>query len=278
MICGPTAGGKSDLSDLAGDLLTERCSSYSPVILVDSMQVYKEIPVITNQERRRPAELAGIVSVTEKWTMARHRLSCDEITDGLEVPFVLDAGTGMYLNAILFDIPIAPQVSEDTRRLAEAMSAGAPNPRRASREAELQLSGTKKGCSIWEGRLRYGIELLYVRPEKDTLDSSIAARSSKICREGLAEAEKLVECFTDEEISPSVRDSIGVRELIACVKDDLSQEDAEEQIRVRTRQLARRQMKWFDKLARVLQGRVNINVADNSKAAISSVESYVDKQ
>ncbi len=41
-----------------------------PTIAVDSMQVYREIPAITNQARRRLAELIGIVPVTEEWTVA----------------------------------------------------------------------------------------------------------------------------------------------------------------------------------------------------------------
>ena len=91
------------------------------------MQVYRELPVITNQARRRPAELVGIVSVTEKWTVARHKAIAEEIIAS-ETRFVLDAGTGMYLNAILLDISLAPKVSIEIRRRAEEMAEGESNP------------------------------------------------------------------------------------------------------------------------------------------------------
>ena len=170
---------------------------------------------MTNQARRRPAELTGIVPVVEKWTMARHRKACDGVVETTEVPFVLDAGTGMYLNAILLDVPLAPQVSEETRRRAEAMSAGSSNRRRASREKELELAGVEKPGSIWEGALRYGAEIIYLRPDKSRLDAAIRARSSEISRKGSPEAVTLLEQFSEKEINASVKDSIGVRELVA---------------------------------------------------------------
>ena len=43
------------------------------------MQVYREIPRITNQARGRAAELAGMVSVAEEWTVARHKMSAEAI-------------------------------------------------------------------------------------------------------------------------------------------------------------------------------------------------------
>ena len=44
----------------------------------------------------------------------------------------------------------------------------------------------------------------------------------------------------------------------------LSQEEAASRIAARTRRLARRQMRWFDKLARTLEGRADVILADNA--------------
>ncbi|MDQ3910557.1 MAG: hypothetical protein M3305_01980, partial [Actinomycetota bacterium] len=141
MVCGPTASGKSDLSDSLADGVTQTYGLYAPTLVVDSMQVYKELPVITNQARRRPAELVGIVPVTEEWTVARHRDRAEEIIEATEMPFVLDAGTGMYLNAIILDVPLAPKVSQEIRTQAAEITVGAQNPRRAARAKELKLTG-----------------------------------------------------------------------------------------------------------------------------------------
>jgi tRNA dimethylallyltransferase len=231
-------------------------------LAVDSMQVYRELPVITNQARRRPAELVGIVSVTEEWTVARHRARAEEIiASRAPAHFVLDAGTGMYLNAILLDMPLAPKVSPELRRQAQEAAEGERNPRRAARAKELELAGAGGRGSIWEGYLRYDTAIVYLRPERSAIDAAIAERSRKITRDGLQEAETIKDMLTaGARISPSVMDSVGVRELTQYLSGTLSLQQAEELISTRTRRLARRQMRWFDKLSRILDGRARVSV------------------
>jgi tRNA dimethylallyltransferase len=65
-------------------------------------------------------------------------------------------------------------------------------------------------------------------------------------------------------INPSVADSIGVRELVEHLCGRITAEDARSLINTRTRQLARRQIRWFDKLARILHGRVRTSIAQGS--------------
>ena len=224
------------------------------------MQVYKELPVITNQARRRPAELVGIVSVTEEWTVARHRARAEEII-AREATFLLDAGTGMYLNAVLLDIPLAPKVSPRLRRRAQEAAAGEPNPRRAARAKELELAEAGGRGSIWEGDLRYDTAMVYLRPERHAVDAAIDERSRRITLNGLEEAERLrAMAAAGTRISPQVMDSVGVRELIAHLSGTLSLQRAQDLISTRTRRLARRQMRWFDKLARTLEGRARITL------------------
>jgi tRNA dimethylallyltransferase len=227
------------------------------------MQVYRELPMITNQARRRPAELVGIVSVTEDWTVARHRERAEEII-AKEATFVLDAGTGMYLNAILLDIALAPKVSPELRQQAQEAAAGEPNPRRAARAKELELAGAGDRGSIWEGDLRYDTAIIYLRPERHEVDAAIDERSKRITQYGLHEAERLRDMAAPGvRISPQVMDSVGVRELASHLSGMLSLRQAQERISLRTRQLARRQMRWFDKLVRTLDGRARVIVVDS---------------
>jgi tRNA dimethylallyltransferase len=260
VVFGPTASGKSEVSDALAEGLTQAHGDWVPTLVVDSMQVYREIPTITNQARRRPAELVGIVSVTEEWTVARHKAHAEEVIVGLNTPFVLDAGTGMYLNAIILDFPLAPKVEEQSRRLAQKITASAPDPRRASRAKELELAGAPERGSIWDGDLRYDTTIIYLRPNRAHLDAAIARRSESIVREGLEEAAKIKEI---RGVNASVMDSIGVRELVEHLDGKLTIEEARLRISTRTRRLARRQMRWFDKLARVLVGRASINVVES---------------
>jgi tRNA dimethylallyltransferase len=229
------------------------------------MQVYRELPVITNQARRRPAELVGVVSVTEDWTIARHRALAEEII-AKEADFVLDAGTGMYLNAILLDIPLAPKVPAELRRRAEEAAEGEPNPRRAARARELELAGEARRGSIWGGDLRYDTSIVYLRPEKHDLDAAIDERSRSITLNGLQESGRLREMTSaGTRISPQVMGSVGVRELLGHLAGTISLQQAQELIATRTRRLARRQMRWFDKLARTLEGRARITVVQSTE-------------
>jgi tRNA dimethylallyltransferase len=261
VVCGPTASGKSELSDALAEGLSGARGGYVHTLVVDSMQVYREIPAITNQARRRPAELVGIVSVTEEWTVARHKARAQEIIEGLDGPFVLDAGTGMYLNAILLGIPLAPKVEAGTRRLAQEITAGAPNPRRTARAKELELARVPKRGSIWDGDLRHDTTVIYLRPRREAMDAAISERSERITRDGREEAAKLREMA--EAVNASVRNSIGVRELIEHLDGKTTIEEAEYQISARTRQLARRQIRWFDKLTHTLKERADIRVAES---------------
>lgn len=232
------------------------------------MQVYREIPIITNQDRARPAELVGITSVGDDWTMAHHRRVADELIRRTEGPFVLDSGTGMYLNAILLDIDIAPRVSPGVRKEAESASINSVNPRRATREKELQLAGVSPRESIWSGALRFDTTIIYLRPEREILDHSIDVRSSKIVRSGLKEAGELKRLASMGTVpNRSVSSSIGVRELTDVLSGDLLKEDAKTRISARTRKLARRQIRWFDKLIHTLrdstEGGAKISVVQN---------------
>jgi tRNA dimethylallyltransferase len=234
------------------------------------MQVYGGLERISNQARRRPAELVGVVPVTERWTMARHRDATEAFVGASGGHFVLDAGTGMYLNAILLGTPLAPPVPAEIRDQAQREAARAPNPRRASRERELAMVGAEERGSIWDGEPRYRTRLLYLRPERAALDRRITLRSKKIAQEGLEEAailKRMVEA--GEDVNPSVLESVGVRELLDVVSGRLPPAQSEERLAARTRRLARKQLRWFDKLARTLEGRAGVTVSESPAEALT---------
>ena len=250
MVCGPTAAGKSAVADGLAAALEEGSGPRVPTLAVDSMQVYSEIPETTNQRRGRPAELVGIVSVEEEWTVARHKNRAEGLISGLNdgSVFVLDAGTGMYLNAILLGITLAPKVSAMHREEASKASKDALNPRRAARETELRMAGSQERGSIWSGVPVYDTFVVYLRPARNLLDHRIAERSASISRNGIEEGRTLVSLKPNASVSQAV----GPREMMMLASGELSQGEAEDRIAARTRRLARRQMRWFDKLIRNL--------------------------
>ncbi len=253
-VCGPTGAGKSELSDDLADRLSAGRGERTPVVVVDSMQVYSGIEKISNQARRRRAELVSVVPVTERWTVARHARATLDLVSASGTGVVLDAGTGMYLNAVLMRIPIAPEVPDSVRAQALLASTGLANPRRASRALELELAGAPARGSIWDGEPRYDTTLLYLRPEREALDGRIAQRSARIVAGGLEEAREIRTLQRDgHTINPSVIEAVGVREMLALVDGDITPDEAQKKISARTRRLARRQLRWFDKLTSTLK-------------------------
>ena len=263
VICGPTAAGKSSLVDRVAATLSDALGQWVPTLVVDSMQVYKEIPKTTNQARERPAELVGVVSVEDEWTVALHKDRADGLIAGLggDSPFVLDAGTGMYLNAILLGIPLAPKVPDGARKEAQRASRGAENKRRAARAEELRMVGARERGSVWSGTPKYDASFVYLRPPRDALDRRIAGRSAAISRDGAAEGEALLRL----DPNPSVRQAVGPKEMTMLASGEISRGDAQEKIAARTRRLARRQMRWFDKLMRTLPDATQRVVVDSAE-------------
>ncbi len=279
VVCGPTASGKSGLADGLAEGLESASGCRTPTIVVDSMQVYRELPVVTNQSRDREAELTGVASVFEDWTVARHKEAAERVIRQTQGPFVLDAGTGMYLNSIILDVDLAPKVSDEVREEAGRRAGAEDNPRREARRIELELAGAKQRGSIWRGGLLYPTAILYIRPEREELDRNIAERSRKIARDGAEEVSEVLRRSRELSINPndSVEQSIGFREMAAYVRGEATLQWAEQKISSRTRRLARRQIRWFDKLCGSLpEARVEVCESPHSERAASYMHGIIE--
>ena len=236
------------------------------------MQVYREIPIISNQARKQSAELTGITSVTEEWSVAKHRDAADALIASNSSPsFVLDAGTGMYLNAILLDLYLAPKVSPKVREKAQAMVEGEPlrsgieNTRRRIREVELSLSGADTRNSVWDGDLRFETDLIYLRPSRERIAEAIEKRTERILNFGIDEVSSLgAEPSIWNNVSLQVLGAIGFREIDQYLKGSITLPEARENISRRTRSLAKRQIRWFDKLSKTLENRANSIIVESS--------------
>jgi tRNA dimethylallyltransferase len=138
------------------------------------------------------------------------------------------------------------------------------NPRRRAREEELRICGFEPGGSIWGGRPVFETGIVYLRPPRGVLDEAIAKRSRKIVEEGVEEVRSLMWL---PEVNDSVRQSIGVRELSSYIRGEIPLDEAEIRISARTRRLARRQIRWFDKLARTLTPDIPLAVIEESSGS-----------
>jgi tRNA dimethylallyltransferase len=132
-IIGPTASGKSALglalSARAKLRVAGRDFAGGTVINMDSMQVYRELPIITAQptadeQDRTPHRLYGVLPAWEVGTAARWRdMAVAEIAAALDADRlpILVGGTGLYLRALAEGLSPIPPVPDAVRAASRAL-------------------------------------------------------------------------------------------------------------------------------------------------------------
>lgn len=273
LIAGPTASGKSALAlQLAGRL-------GGVVINADSMQVYRDLRVITarpapEEEARAPHRLYGHVDAAENYSTGRWCRDVAQVLDELaregRVP-ILVGGTGLYFKALTSGLAAVPPIPSDIRagvreRLASDGVAPLydelllrdpktahrlmPNDRsRISRALEVVLA-TGRSLSDWH---RDGLPPLidgvaavkvFITCERKELVRRIETRFDSMLEAGaLAEVETLAARHLDPTL-PAMK-AHGVPWLIRHFNGEISLDAAAAGAIMDTRRYAKRQVTWF---------------------------------
>jgi len=300
VILGPTASGKSALAyALAQQIKAE-------ILSVDSMQVYRGMDIGT--AKPTAAERAGVVhhlidlaGPDELFTVARFVGAADAvIADAAArgVTLIATGGTPLYYKALfegLFDGPpadsnlrasLATLPNEQLhQRLAGIDPAAAArihlnDTRRIIRALEVfELTG-KPITSFqteWDTPvLRHAAKFFGLSWERETLNRRINARVKAMMAAGwLDETRMLLEKYA--QLSQTAAEATGYRELIDHLSGRSKLEDAVEQIKISTRQLARKQMKWFKRFGNVRWLPGDRGVEANLSAILEAEERLVDE-
>jgi tRNA dimethylallyltransferase len=260
-IFGPTASGKTAVAEAVAARLP------AEIVSADSMQVYRGLPLLTNQSER-PARLVAIWPLSHEASLGEYQVlahaAIDEIKGSGRIPIVV-GGTGLYLRAALADLALPPPPSPGRRerwsafyderggeaahaRLAaldlEAAAALHPNDRRrVVRGLELADAGASLRPArdrLWTNDMRHPTLVVGLDVAKETLERRIAERTEAMFEAGV-EAE--VRHALSEELSTTARQVIGLREVM-----ELSRADAIEAIVRRTRRYAAYQRKWLRRI------------------------------
>jgi tRNA dimethylallyltransferase len=271
LIAGPTASGKS----AAALALAEK--SGGAIINADSMQVYRELRVLTarptpDAEARAPHYLYGHVSASERYSAGRYQHEAahalrDVRERGLLPIFV--GGTGLYFGVLtegLSPIPPVPaSVRADVRRRFETLgrdaffaalaqrdgaTAAKLNPsdtQRMLRAADV-LEATGRPLSAWQDApgdavLRdCRVARFVLSPPRDEVLERIDARLKTMVEQGI-----LDEACALVGLDPSLpaAKALGVPELVRHLKGEIGLAEALEAVRIATRQYSKRQQTWF---------------------------------
>ncbi len=260
-VFGPTASGKSAVAEAIADRIP------ATLISADAMQVYRGLPILTNQSERDTAlvaiwDLDHEASVGEYAELAH--AAVDRALERGTTPIVV-GGTGLYLRAALveLDLPPAPEPGMRERwegeydrlgaeaahellaeRDPEAAARVHPNDRRrVVRALELSEAGASLAPGegrLWSEEMRHPTLVVGLEVPKDVLEKRIERRTRTMFESGV-EAE--VQRALERPISSTARTVHGLRDI-----SELPRDDALATLIRRTIRYAAYQRKWMRRI------------------------------
>ncbi len=264
-IFGPTASGKSAVAEgIARRIDAELVSA-------DSMQVYRGLPILTNQSEF-PTRLVGIWGLDHEASVGEYQelahATIDEILEAGRTPVVV-GGTGLYLRAALAELELPPAAPPETRERLERLydrlggerahellaerdpaAAAAVHPndrRRVVRALELVEAGSSlrpAADRLWTEETRHPTLLAGLELPREELQRRIEERTREMFERGVEEE---VRRALDGPVSATARHIHGLREIA-----ELPREEAVEAIVRRTQRYAVSQLRWMRRVPGVV--------------------------
>ena len=271
-LVGPTASGKTRLAvELARRFGGE-------VVSCDSMQIYRHMDIGTAKPTAEemagvPHHMLDVADPAENYSVARfveQASACvDDILSRGRLP-ILAGGTGLYRDALLAGRTFAPFSGRYRAELQRRAAAGELpqlyeelgkiDPDRAAKLDPADEKRIIRALEIWyetgktmtehdeESRRappRYeavSIGLAFTR--REDMWERIDARVDQMMAAGLADE---VSALMDRGVPPTctAMQAIGYKELAAALGSGRPLEEAAEEIKLRSRQYAKRQLTWF---------------------------------
>lgn len=274
VVCGPTASGKTRL---AVELALRHGGE---VVSADSMQIYRRMDIGTakpasEETRGVPHHMLDVAEPGEDYSVARYveaAAACvDDILARGKLPIVA-GGTGLYVDSLLSGRTFAPFTPESGHRarLQAIAAAEGLSPLRAELEkidpeaaARLHPNDEKRiirALEVWyeTGKTitAHNLETQALSPRYDALKlglnfadradlwARIDARVDEMMGAGLeAEVRALLAEGIPERCT--AMQAIGYKEMAAALREGRSVAVAAGEIKLRSRQYAKRQLTWF---------------------------------
>jgi tRNA dimethylallyltransferase len=289
-LLGVTASGKSEA---AFDVARRRDDV--EIVSVDSMCVYRGMDIGTSKPSRAqqaavPHHLLDLVDPGDEFTVRQFQDAARRALEEIAARghhAVLVGGTGLYLRALVDDLRFPgryPAVREalDTdleegrvevpalhARLAvlDPVAAARMEPsnrRRVVRALEVTLGSGRPFSTFGPGLEAYPpspVGMVGVTAPTEEVDRRIAERFGRWMEEGLLDEVRAL-AARPGGISPTARQALGYRELLAHVEDGAPLDACVEEAVRRTRSFARRQASWFRRDPRITWTDAGVGPAD----------------
>lgn len=274
VICGPTASGKTAL----GVELAKRLDG--EIISADSMQIYKGMDIASakpSEEEKQgiPHHLMDLMPLNSSFSVADYvelaHTCIRDIADRGKLPIIV-GGTGLYISSLINNISFDdtgsdPAFRAEMREFAEKNGNSAlhskleevdpeiaaklhpNNVNRIIRALEVcRLSGTTMTLAQKKSRLQESpYRTCIIMPDfpRDRLYRRIDLRADEMIKRGLAEEAR--EFFTHDDYFTSAQ-AIGYKELKPYLDGEKTLEECMERLKQVTRNYAKRQLTWFNKM------------------------------
>ena len=271
LIAGPTASGKSALA------LKLAQEADGTIINADSAQVYRDLAIISarpgaEEEALVPHVLYGyrdggeICSAADWAGDARNAIAAAHAAGRLPI---LVGGTGLYIRTLIEGIAPVPDIDPGIRAAVRALpvgeahqALGEEDPEAAARirpsdttriaRALEVVRSTGRSLRHWQQEKVGGIggevalRPLVLLPPRDWLHARCDDRFEKMMSdEGIIEASSLL-TRNLPALAPVMR-AIGVPEIAAFLRGEMTRDQALEASGTATRQYAKRQYTWFNR-------------------------------
>lgn len=270
VILGPTASGKSDLAvEIALKFDGE-------VVSADSRQVYRGLDIATGkitvaEMRSIPHHLLDVADPREQYSVSYFKRDAEKAIDDIlsrgKLP-ILCGGTGLYIQAIVDNV-LPPEIAPNDAMRKElagkttdelftmlqkldpkrAETIDAKNPRRLVRAIEIanRLGIVPK---LIDAPKKYEVLQIGIQTDTEAIRARIETRLEKRLGEGMVE--EAAELYKNG-LSFDRMDELGLeyRYVAAYLQGKITREEMKNELAIKIRQYAKRQMTWFKRDARI---------------------------
>ncbi len=273
IIAGPTGVGKTKLSVKLAEKL------HTKIINGDAFQVYKHMNILTAKIKEEEKKgithyMFDILEPSKEFSVAEYQKKVRTLVDTLNtkgiIPIIV-GGSGLYLDSVIYDYQFPEDSSredesmydeysnEELHKMLENLNPEAAlkihmnNRKRVIRAIE--LSKTTGTVNSFNNKLVYDALVFFLEDERESLYETINKRVDEMVQNGLVEEVKyLNDHFT---LSKTAKGAIGLKELLPYLNNEITLDEAIDNIKKNTRHFAKRQFTWYRNKDNVIHIKIN---------------------
>jgi len=274
VVCGPTASGKTALSVALAKALG------GEVVSADSMQIYRRMDIGTAKPTREemdgvPHHMIDVADPEENYSVARYVADAVPVVDGIlargKLPIVA-GGTGLYIDNLIAGREFAPFREDSGLRAAlqsRAAKEGLPvlleELRKADPDAAARLHPNDekriiRALEVWltTGKTitQHNLETQALPPRYTPLIIGLDFQQREHLRRRIdLRVDEMMARGLEDEVRQLLADgvpagctamqAIGYKEIVTALLEGRSAAEGAEEVKLRSRQYAKRQLTWF---------------------------------